>query len=161
MEREKTELEVLCEEYKIEVEITAVHYAVSEEHGAKPLPHFAMTAVLKFEGRTLMTPFRCGIGWGIDRASNYSLAPAIHQTPETRYYLPPTRYPTAADILGCLVTDASFGMMTHAEFCENMGEDPDSRRVFKVWESCVGMAGKVRDFIRSEELLTKLQEAER
>ena|SRR3990167_2959418 len=57
------------------------------------------------------------------------------------------RPPSCADVLNCLVNDALSGEMSFKEFCSEFGYDMDSRSAEKIWQNCVEMAPRVRDFL--------------
>ena len=55
--------------------------------------------------------------------------------------------PSCADVLNCLVNDATLGEMTFKDFCSEFGYDEDSRNAEKTWQICVKVAPKVREFL--------------
>jgi hypothetical protein len=55
--------------------------------------------------------------------------------------------PKAADVLYCLLSDASFGQMPFADYCDELGLEQDSRRALATWEQCVKTNGEIRDFL--------------
>lgn len=55
--------------------------------------------------------------------------------------------PTAADVIGCLVSDVPSGEMSFEDFCSSFGSDPDSRKAERTWKACKRLAPKVRQFL--------------
>lgn len=55
--------------------------------------------------------------------------------------------PSSADVLSCLVNDATSGEMSFKDFCSEFGYDMDSRSAEKIWQGCAEMAPRVRDFL--------------
>lgn len=45
-------------------------------------------------------------------------------------------FPTAASVLYCLLSDAALGNLTHQEFCNTLGIDPDSRKGLENYLAC-------------------------
>ncbi len=44
--------------------------------------------------------------------------------------------PKLADVLACLLSDASSGAESFEDFCSNLGYDSDSRKALATWRSC-------------------------
>lgn len=52
--------------------------------------------------------------------------------------------PTQASVLYCLLLDANCADQNFDDFCSDLGYDPDSRKDFKVYESCCETLQKMR-----------------
>lgn len=68
----------------------------------------------------------------------------------TSYYTGPAieREPTAADVLYCLISDASVADCPNFEsWCADMGYDTDSRKALATFEACKAMAPKLQRFL--------------
>lgn len=79
--------------------------------------HDAWTVTLRCESRTLVTPWKAGIG---------------HRSKRTGAPISPK----AEDVLGALLSDASLGTESFADFCGNMGLDTDSRKALETYLAC-------------------------
>lgn len=58
-----------------------------------------------------------------------------------------TDEPTAADVLGCLASDARLGEESFHDFCSDIGYDEDSRTAEKTWKACRATAPRLRRFL--------------
>jgi hypothetical protein len=58
-----------------------------------------------------------------------------------------THYPTAADVVSCLISDADAGSESFKEFCSSFGYDTDSRKAERCWRACRKMSPKVRKLL--------------
>ena len=52
--------------------------------------------------------------------------------------------PTQASVLYCLLSDAQLADQNFDDFCSEFGYDPDSRKDFKIYESCCETLQKIR-----------------
>src|SRR4051812_47288926 len=55
--------------------------------------------------------------------------------------------PTAADVLASVIMDAHLGDQSFADFCADLGYDPDSRRAYAQWEECRARRAEVLDLL--------------
>lgn len=55
--------------------------------------------------------------------------------------------PSAADVLSCLVSDASSGEESFEDFCSSFGYDEDSRKAEATWKACKRIAPKLKQFL--------------
>ncbi len=118
---ERVTMETLCTEKNVRI--------TCEYGNAKATPstwentrHHAYRVTLRLGRRTLSTDFFTGIGWN--------------------------KEPSAADVLSCLVSDASSGEHDSFEdFCSNFGYDTDSRSAESTWKECKRTAIRVRRFL--------------
>ena len=78
------------------------------------------TVTLRYQGWRLTVPFWTGIGCQGE--------------------------PSAADVLGCLLSDANAGEQSFADFCADMGYE-DSRAAERTWRECKRLAGRVRQLL--------------
>jgi hypothetical protein len=62
------------------------------------------------------------------------------------FYMGPalTDEPTAADVLSCLILDASATEISFEEWCADLGYDEDSRKAEATYRACVKNGQKVR-----------------
>jgi hypothetical protein len=109
----------VCEELGIHA--TAVYGAVEVPEGWQPGTH-PYKVTLRFGRRSLTVPFFMG--------------PARCNAP------------TAADVLLCLVSDASAGEQSFEGFCSDFGYDVGSRKAEATWKACAKTAPKLRRFLR-------------
>lgn len=79
----------------------------------------------------------CDTGWRADR-------PGWYGTP-----VPP---PDAADVVHCLLMDASGTDETFEEWAGNLGYDPDSRKAEGIFKACRDVAAALRRTFTHEEL---------
>jgi len=90
--------------------------------------HFAWTVTLGCDGRTLVTPWRAGIGHADKRTGK------------------PTQ-PKAEEVLGSLIMDSTAGSNSFADFCDEMGMDTDSRRALETYLACQKIAADLRKLL--------------
>ena len=69
------------------------------------------------------------------------------------------REPEAADVLDCLLSDATSEGVSFEEWCREYGYDTDSRANYRTFRACLRMARKVRHLLGSDYEL--FQNAER
>ncbi len=58
-----------------------------------------------------------------------------------------TKPPTAADVLACLISDASAGAQSFEGFCGEFGYDEDSRKALSVYKACKSMKPRIERFL--------------
>jgi hypothetical protein len=110
-------LQALCERLKV---TASAKYGGAPRREDWPDAH-AYLVTLRFQRRRLTVPFYAG---------------SAHCTE-----------PTAADVLACLVSDASAGEVSFQEFCDAMGYDSDSRAAERTWRACARTAPRLRRFL--------------
>jgi hypothetical protein len=76
------------------------------------------TVTLRYKGRRLTVPFFTGMAW--------------------------TKEPSAADVLSCIVSDASAAEQGFEDFCADFGYDSDSRQAERIYKACERLAPKVK-----------------
>lgn len=105
---------------------------------------YAWDVTLRMRGRTLSTPFYCGLG---------------HVTKPKCYWQSPKPIPpSAADVIYSLAMDAAAASETFSEFCSNVGYDEDSRKALEAYLACQKSGAEFREFAR--EHLAAFQDAE-
>jgi hypothetical protein len=115
----KTKLEKVCERLGIRV--------VVAEYGGVELPDdWARDA----------HPWKVTLGFGRRRLTVPFFQGSAH-----------TQEPSAADVISCLVSDASAGDQTFEEFCSEFGYDVDSRKAEATFRACAKMAPRIRRFL--------------
>jgi hypothetical protein len=50
-------------------------------------------------------------------------------------------------VLSCVTSDARSGELSFHEFCQEFGEDEDSRKAEKMWKACRRLTPKVKRFL--------------
>lgn len=55
--------------------------------------------------------------------------------------------PTAADVLECLLSDASVDGQSFEEWASDTGFDPDSRKAEKIYNACVSQTTKLKTLL--------------
>lgn len=114
----KSELDRLCERLKVRISCT---YGANKKPPTWEAAH-SYRVTLRFEGRQLSTDFHQG---------------AAH-----------TKEPTAADVLSCLISDASSGDSgSFGDFCCDFGYDTDSRKAFDLYMACRKVNKRLRHFL--------------
>jgi hypothetical protein len=85
--------------------------------------HYAMTCLLKYERRSLKTPFMQGTAHADE--------------------------PTAAEVLACLISDAQSveSARSFEDWCGDLGYDSDSRKAEATYKACEATGGKLRRFL--------------
>ena len=117
-----SELERLCEQSP-RVTITAKYGAAPEHPGAgwgDDTPAHNWLVTLRRAGRQITTPFYGGELTG---------------------------EPSAADVLYCLLRDASLGEGSFRDYCADLGVDEDSRKALASYEACKRTARKLERFL--------------
>lgn len=95
---------------------------------------WAWRVTLTFNERTLEVPFYCGSA----HCRTFTFA-------DTTYYRPTA--PSAADVLACLISDAELADQYFEDWCEELGEDPDSRKALATYLSCQESGSKVKHLL--------------
>ena len=72
--------------------------------------------------------------------THYSMGSALRGDPELQ------------DVVHCLLTDAEYGGESFADWCDNMGDNPDSRRAYSAWEACKRTAASLARLFSPSEL---------
>lgn len=85
---------------------------------------------LTFQGRKIVKLFRMGLG---------------HNGKE----------PTSADVVSCLLSDASCAYGSFEDFCSDLGYDTDSRKAYRTYKACVKTRGHL-EFLFGETLMADL-----
>lgn len=85
------------------------------------------------------------MGWRVvlRRRGRQMTVPAFWTGPAWR------REPTAADVLGCLLSDAA-GIVDSDGFedwAADCGYDPDSRKAHRIWQACEAQTQRLRRFL--------------
>jgi hypothetical protein len=83
--------------------------------------HYRVTLRRRTPRRSMTVPFSCGSGW--------------------------TREPDAADVLDCLLSDASSADQSFEDWCGDYGYDTDSRRHERTYKAVVRQTAKLRAFL--------------
>jgi hypothetical protein len=114
-------LQTVIEKYNVRSEITMTNELPPEDMGM-PRGSNAWRVVLKMGRRQLTTPFYTG--------------PALGE-------------PSTADVLGCLLSDASGfeSSRTFEEWCSDYGYDTDSRRAERTYKAIEAQSVKLRRFL--------------
>ena len=113
-----SELQALCDAKG--VKIVSTYGAVEVPEGWMPgTPPYKCQ--LRYKGRSLTIPFFMG-------SAN-------------------TREPSAADVLSCIISDATSGEDSFEDFCSNLGYDSDSRKAEATFKACKKMGPKVRKLL--------------
>jgi hypothetical protein len=86
--------------------------------------HFAMQCQLTYQGRKLSTPFKQGIAH--------------------------TKLPTAADVLACLLSDATAIHSTFEDWATDLGYNPDSIKALSTYLQCQKTATQLRNFLSKD-----------
>lgn len=118
-----SDLEILCRKHRISARATYGNSAACPDDWSPP-PTPWTVRLTRRDGstrRTLTVPFWTG--------------PAS------------TKEPSAADVLSCLISDATFGEQSFENFCHELGYDTDSRRAEVTYNQCRRLAPKVRRFL--------------
>jgi hypothetical protein len=55
--------------------------------------------------------------------------------------------PTAADVLGCLISDARGADQTFEQWCNDLRFDPDSRRAYRTYRVIQGQTTRLQQFL--------------
>jgi hypothetical protein len=58
--------------------------------------------------------------------------------------------PTAADVLGCLLTDSNGAEQTFEDWCAEYGYDTDSRKAERTWRAVVRQSAKLQRLLRED-----------
>jgi hypothetical protein len=71
---------------------------------------------------------------------------------ETDYWMGTglTGEPTAVDVLGSLLLDASIGGQSFEDYCQEFGADEDSRSEYRAWEACRDIGPRLRKFLGND-----------
>ena len=157
---------------KVSIECIGGQY-VSEAEKAKskvdpPWPHFAWLCTLSFQGRTMNTPYKCGVGhiehklggFYSTRKTGFVRPPAGFPMPRgvkptiynsEQLWIKPTQ-PKAADVLSSLLLDAcSYDNACNLEdFCTEFGYSEDSRKAEGIYRACGETAKALRHFLGAE-----------
>lgn len=119
----RSDLGKLCESRNVRAE---VRYGVDEnkrpEWAGREMHPWTIT--LRYRGRRLTVPFFTGSAL--------------------------TGEPSAADVLGCLVSDARATEQDFDEWCGDLGFDTDSCSAKKTYDACVKMGHKVRRLLGAD-----------
>lgn len=100
---------------------------IDAEDGGVPLPDgwpagtHPYKVTLRYQRRSMTTPFFMG--------------PALE------------RDPSAADVLACLLSDASCAESSFEDWCSDLGYDADSRKALSTYEACKATAVKLARFL--------------
>lgn len=116
-----SQLSALCESKRLSARVTyGSRLPVPESF---PRGSTAWTVTLRFQGRQMTVPFYTG--------------PAISQDP------------TAADVLSCLLSDASSAdnARSFEEWASDLGYDTDSRKAEATFKACQRISIKVRKLL--------------
>jgi hypothetical protein len=62
--------------------------------------------------------------------------------------------PTQASVLHCLFLDAQSGAESFDDFCDNFGYNNDSMQHFRIYQSCMETAKKIRNLFTSQQRQT-------
>jgi hypothetical protein len=106
----------------------------SEDHEPKDnrWPHFEWSVTVKRGEQSHTTTYKTGVGHAKPFPKNHG-----GFSREFWYNRPGTAIkPTAADVLHCLLSDASCGADTFEDFCGNLGYDTDSRKSLETYLIC-------------------------
>jgi hypothetical protein len=135
--------ETWCQEHKVTISSKGGERKIDAEKGKrKGWEHFAWSCTLTFQGRTLTTPYKCGVAH-VDR-----------------YGRP--KAPSAAQVLACLLTDAQgVDGATFAEWCADLGESEDSRKALTMYLACQETLSQLRTFFGTREAYAEALEATR
>lgn len=105
--------------------------------GARPVvdengwQHFPYHVTISRGIRTINTPFKTGTG---------------------------VRKPHIADILSSLLSDSDAGGEYFADFCSDLGYEPDSRKALDTYLACQKSGAKLRKLSLPEEIIALLRE---
>lgn len=114
----RSELSKVCESLGIKIE--AKYGGVEVPEGWAPGTH-PYKVTLRLGRRSLTVPFFMGSACSSE--------------------------PTAADVLGCLVSDARVAEGTFEGFCADFDYDTDSRKAEATYKACVKTAPRLRKFL--------------
>jgi hypothetical protein len=141
----------------------------SEPEGKEPRHVFAWTVTIRYQGRDYTGNYRAGVAhctrtvqdWRTATKGQHGRNPpaTVHVTREiARVFKPfgpltlsdcegevyPTP-PTVAGYLSCLQLDARAGEhLLFEDYCDEFGDDPDSRRAEKCWRACQEVRGHMQ-----------------
>ena len=115
-----SELQALCDAKRVKIVSTYGAVKVPEGDNWMPGTH-PYKCTLRYKGRRLTVPFFMG--------------PAN------------TREPTSADVLSCLISDATRAEDSFEDFCSNLGYDNDSRKAEATFKACAAMGPKIRKLL--------------
>ena len=102
----------------------------TEDTDGKPWIHDAYSVELICDGRTIVVPWRQGVGFR-------------KKSPINPYKGTPVP-PKVEAVLSSLLSDARAGSLTFEDFCGEFGYDTDSREAMATYLECQEMATKVR-----------------
>lgn len=158
----------------IEVSFESVYHGEYQDYDSKIKRKYDSFTVRFWRGKSeIESSFQQGIGHRVNMGFNSKKfkaeakqagagAPKILEEVHNkdmklvRIYL---KKPSAASVLYCLLSDASFGTELFVDFCSALGYDEDSRKALATYEECQKIAVQMRMFTSEErERLNELLE---
>jgi hypothetical protein len=138
--RPPSDLEVLCKELGVEATATKRVLTQEDEKDEWKRKAFAWNATLKYQGREMTVPFFCGEAHV--QKSNRFYKGAFEQGGE---WVAP-KPPTAADVLSCLLSDASSydNAVDFNEWAQDLGADEDSISAKKTYDTIGEQSKKLK-----------------
>jgi hypothetical protein len=133
-------------------------------------PHDVWSVTLHHGDKTHTTEFKCGIGHrklpagfpkkdirGGGRGSEYYVERLgwLDDVKAAEAALTKPVAPTTADVLACLLSDASNASETFEEWCSNFGYSDDSMKVMEIYRACQKTRSALQRFL-GQELMDRL-----
>lgn len=131
-----SELDKLCQEKGITIESRLIRKPITKNTDRSTDPDgwkdtaFQYAVTLKKGDKSITKDYWCGSGH-IDKQGKP---------------IPPT----AADVLSSLLLDGNAAEMTHTEWCDEYGTDPDSRKGLEMYLACQNTGRDVRRLLGDE-----------
>ena len=126
----RTEITALCAELAIGFKLVSLGLQGPTENWDQA--HNAYKVTISRGRKRATIDFRTGTGWKVD--------------------------PDLADVLSCMVSDASAGEASFDDFCSDFGYDSDSRKAHATWKACRKMSERLSRLLDSAEI-ERLREA--
>lgn len=103
------------------------------------------------------SPLWSGFAGTPDKVQNFDFFTGLGLRKKTKYDSKPVT-PTAADVLYCLTSEYDALSTSFPDWCAELGYEEDSRKAFRVYESCQEGAKKLRD-VFGHALIQQIREA--
>ncbi len=135
-----SDLSTLCSEMEISLTSKLKGY-LTDPDGWQ---HFAWECTLGYQGRTLTTTYRTGVGHvkTPPHAANtpqWATSRTIHATEAREAWFRNPKAPTApsvADVVSSLTLDGMSAQASFEEWCNDLGCDGDSRKAYSTYQAC-------------------------
>lgn len=142
------ELAALLERLETTVTVAYLGYQL-DKAGPKPWPHFAWRVTVMRNGEGYSTDYRTGVAHAKPMPVRFRDDLPEHARLEAwRNDKRAPVWPSVADVVASLASDARSATDTFESFCSEMGYDTDSRRALDTYLACQGALNACRRLFR-------------